>query len=106
MIFSFKHFYKSFLRSYGQVMLQGNAITGLLFLLGIALNSPTMLLGSILAIISAFAVAKLCRYDVNIVQQGLYGFNAALVGVAVFYFLPIKLKICLFWAQNKVFSLQ
>ena len=91
MILSFKHFYKSFLRSYGQVMLQGNAITGLLFLLGIALNSPTMLLGSILAIISAFAVARLCRYyDVNAVRQGLYGFNAALVGLAVLYFLPLS----------------
>ena len=90
MIFPFEHFYKSFLRSYGQVMLQGNAITGLLFLFGIAVNSPTLLLGSILAIISAFAVARLCRYDVNAVQQGLYGFNAALVGVAVLYFLPLS----------------
>ena len=90
MTLPFKHFYKSFLRSYGQVMLQGNAITGLLFLLGIALNSPTMLLGSTLAIISACAVARLCRYDVNAVRQGLYGFNAALVGVAVFHFLPVS----------------
>lgn len=90
MTFPFEHFYKSFFRSYGQVMLQGNAITGLLFLLGIALSSPTMLLGSILAIISAFTMARLCQYDVNAVQQGLYGFNAALVGIAVFYFLPIS----------------
>ena len=104
MIFPFEHFYKSFLRSYGQVMLQGNAITGLLFLLGIALNSLTMLLGSILAIISAFAVAKLCRYDVNAVQQGLYAFNAALVGVAVFYFLPVSLISLFFVIVGGAFS--
>ncbi|KGJ90701.1 urea transporter [Colwellia psychrerythraea] len=90
MTFPFEHFYKSFLRSCGQVMLQGNAITGLLFLLGIALNSTTMLLGITLAIISALAVAKLWQFDLTVVQDGLYGFNAALVGVAVFYFLPVS----------------
>jgi len=71
-------------------MLQENAITGLLFVLGIGLNSPTMLLGGILATVSALVIAKLCRYNLTAVQSGLYGFNAALVGIAVFYFLPVS----------------
>jgi len=85
-------------------MLQKNALTGLLFLLGIGLSSPEMLLGSILAILSALAVAKLCKYDLNSVQSGLYGFNAALVGVAVFYFLPVSFTSLVFIVCSGAFS--
>ncbi|ALO35857.1 hypothetical protein CMT41_14855 [Colwellia sp. MT41] len=104
MTLPFKQFYKSFLRSFGQVMLQGNAITGLLFLLGIGLSSPTMLLGSILATISGLAVAKLCRFDLTTMENGLYGFNAVLVGVAVFYFLPVSLTSLLIVIFGGAFS--
>lgn len=90
MYLNFEHHYKSFLRSFAQVMLQENLITGLLFLLGIGLNSLTMLLGSVLATMSALVVARLGNYDLTMVGSGLYGFNAALVGVAVFYFLPFS----------------
>ncbi|WP_197411259.1 urea transporter [Colwellia sp. TT2012] len=104
MTLPFKQFYKSFLRSFGQVMLQGNAITGLLFLLGIGLSSPIMLLGSILATISGLAVAKLCRFDLTTMENGLYGFNAVLVGVAVFYFLPVSFTSLLIVIFGGAFS--
>jgi len=81
---------KSFLHSFSQVMLQENMITGLLFLVSIGLSSSTMLLGSILATVSALVVAKFCKFDLTAVQAGLYGFNAVLIGIAVFYFLPVS----------------
>jgi len=98
------NFCKHFLFNFSQVMLQKNALTGLLFLLGIGLNSPEMLLGSILAILSALVVVKLCKYDLSAVQSGLYGFNAALVGIAVFYFLPINSTSLAFVVCSGAFS--
>jgi len=95
---------KRFLHSFSQVMLQENVITGLLFLLGIGLNSPTMLLGSLMATVSALVVAKLCKYDLNAMNSGLYGFNAALVGIAVFYFLPVSLTSLVFIIFGGAFS--
>ncbi|PKH85490.1 urea transporter [Colwellia sp. Bg11-28] len=85
-----ENFTKRFLSSLAQVMLQSNTVTGFLFLVGIGLNSPTMLLGCILAILSSLAVAKLFQYDSNCVTKGFYGFNAALVGIAVFSLLPLS----------------
>ncbi|KGJ89449.1 urea transporter [Thalassotalea sp. ND16A] len=79
---------KSFLHSFGQIMLQGNMLTGLLFLIGIGLNSPLMLLGASIATLAGLVCAKLLQYDLDSFQNGLYGFNAALVGIAVFFFLP------------------
>ncbi|MFT6586792.1 MAG: urea transporter [Cognaticolwellia sp.] len=42
------HVSKTIFRSFSQVMLQQNTLTGLLFCLGIAINSVTMLLGALL----------------------------------------------------------
>jgi len=72
-------------------MLQSSAVTGFLFLVGIGINSFTMLLGCLLAILSSLAIAKLLEYDSDSTQKGLYGFNAALVGIAVFSLLPLSL---------------
>ncbi|WNC72703.1 urea transporter [Thalassotalea psychrophila] len=82
------HFINSFLRSFSQIMLQGNSVTGFLFIVGIGLNSPIMLLGASIAILSSLMIAKLFKYDLNSTQSGLYGFNSALVGIAVFFILP------------------
>lgn len=83
-----------FLRSFSQVMLQKSSITGGLFLLGIGLNSPTMLLGALMAIFSSLVIAKLGGYDLTLVNNGLYGFNAALAGIAIFFFFPINVTSC------------
>ena len=104
MTFPFKLNYKSFLRSFGQVMLQGNAITGLLFLLGIAVNSPVMLLGTALATLSSLVVANLCQFNLTARKSGLYSFNAALVGVAVFYFLSVSFSSLLVVIFGGAFS--
>lgn len=71
-------------------MLQQSAVTGFLFMIGIGLNSPTMLLGGIVATLSGLAAARLLRYDPDSIHRGLYGFNAALVGIAVLFFMPIN----------------
>jgi urea transporter len=100
----FACFAKRFLHRFGQVMLQENAITGLLFLLGIGLSSPTMLLGGIMATISALVLAKVFKYNLWVAQSGLYGFNAALVGIGAFYFLPVSTASLIFVIIGGAFS--
>lgn len=71
----------------GQIMLQENAITGLLFLIGIFYGSLFMGCAALAATIAGTLTAKVFRYDTTEINKGLYGFSAALVGVAVALFL-------------------
>lgn len=86
-------FIKVILKGVGQIMLQENWITGLLFLIGIFYGSLAMGLGALLATLCGTGIAYLLRYDKAEIRQGLYGFSAALVGVAVMLFLKSE-----FWA--------
>ncbi|WP_349314422.1 urea transporter [Chitinophaga sp. MM2321] len=79
-----------YLRGVGQIMLQNNALTGLLFLLGIFYNSVVMGIAALLAVITGTLTAKIAGYNQEEINDGLYGFSAALVGVALtFYFKPL-----------------
>ncbi|HNN31543.1 MAG TPA: urea transporter [Chitinophagaceae bacterium] len=82
---------RSYFVGIGQIMLQENAITGLLFLIGIFYNSVIMGITIFFATIIGTSTAKLLKYDVNNINKGLYGFNAALVGIAGIVFLKIKI---------------
>jgi len=81
------------LNGFGQIMLQENSITGLLFLIGIFYGSLAMGFAALLATVCGTATAYLLKYDRTEIKKGLYGFSAALVGVAVLLFLKP-----LFWA--------
>ncbi len=81
------------LKGVGQIMLQENAISGLLFLIGIFYGSFLMGVAALLATVCGTATAILLKYDKSEVDKGLYGFSAALVGVAVLLFLkPVALS--------------
>lgn len=75
------------LRGVGQVMFQEHAGTGLLFLVGIAVASPLMALGASLGAAIGPVVAWLLRLDPKRIEQGIYGFNSTLVGVALLFYL-------------------
>lgn len=80
------------LKGVGQIMLQENAATGLLFLIGIFYGSLTMGLAAILAVCCGTLTAMVLGYDRTEIEQGMYGFSAALVGVALFlYFKPVPI---------------
>ncbi|MFH0776500.1 MAG: urea transporter [Patescibacteria group bacterium] len=81
-----KIYLQTFLRGIGQVMFQNNAWTGLLFLAGIFYNSWLLGLGALLggALSNIFAV--LFRYRQKEIHAGLYGFNGALLGIAVWFY--------------------
>lgn len=76
-------FIPSILRGIGQVMFQNNSYTGILFLIGIFYNSWLLGLGAILGTVISTLSAKLLRYSNREIEDGLYGFNGTLTGIAV-----------------------
>lgn len=80
-------FIDAVLRGIGQVMLQDNGYTGVLFLAGIFWNAPTFGVGVLIGTAASTATALLCGVERAHVRHGLYGFNGALVAIALLYFL-------------------
>lgn len=71
----------------GQIMLQENFITGILFCIGILIGNFWMGVAVVLASLAASIVASILHYPTDAIFKGLYGFNAALVGAATLLFL-------------------
>src|SRR4051794_28263403 len=95
---------KIFLRGVGQVMFQENALTGLLFLVGIAAAAGEedpkfavlMALGGLIGTVLGTVTGWLAGYDRDEVRAGIYGFNGTLVGIAMFFYLqPTAMAIVL-----------
>ena len=80
-------FVDSVLRGIGQVMLQNNSYTGLLFLLGGFYSSTLSGLAVLLGTVASTATAMLLGVERTDVRAGLFGFNGALVAIALLYFL-------------------
>ena len=85
------HHCKQLLRGVGQVFFLQNALSGLLLLIGIGINSLPMLLSAILGAITSTYTAMLLKYDRTEIERGLYGFNGTLVGIAVLLFYGLSL---------------
>lgn len=77
---------RSLFRGIGQVFFQENALTGICFVVGIALSSPLMALGCLAGAAIGLLTARLAKFPEAEISAGLYGFNAALVGIATFFF--------------------
>ena len=72
-------------------MLQNNAWTGFLFLIGIFYNFWIMGVGAIAGTIISTISAKLFKYPKEDIENGLYGFNGTLVGIAVLFFFELNI---------------
>lgn len=86
-----KSYTQTVFRGLGQIMLQENAATGLLFFLGIAVHSLRLACVAILGAAIGTLWAKLCKYPIASISAGLYGFNSALVAIGVSYFYPVSI---------------
>lgn len=85
--FSIPAFADSVLRGIGQVMLQNNSYAGLLFLIGIFWNSRLFGFAALVGTIMSTATAWLMGADRRQLQEGLFGYNGALVAIALLTFL-------------------
>ncbi|WNZ54186.1 urea transporter [Microbulbifer sp. MKSA007] len=74
----------SLFRGISQVILQRNALSGFLFILGVTVNSITMAIGVAIGVITSTACANIFNYPVKQIEDGLFGYNGALIGVVIF----------------------
>ena len=80
-------FIRTMLKGAGQVMFQGNTMTGLFFLLGIlwgaiAEGRPSVMIGALVGLITSTLTGYLLNQPDNDGKEGLWGFNGILVGCA------------------------
>jgi len=83
----------SLFKGIGQIMLQNSVWTGLFFIAGLFCGSTLMGLAALLSVITGTFTAKLLKYNSDEINSGLYGFSAALVGVALVCFFQPTLII-------------
>ncbi|WP_271271462.1 urea transporter [Aliamphritea hakodatensis] len=75
--------HNAILRSYGQIFLQPSSRAGCLFILAIAVNALSQAFIALAAILTSLLTARLLKVSATDVSQGLYGFNAALLALAI-----------------------
>ena len=81
------NYIQTILRSLGQIMFQNNSYSGLLFLMGILCNSPILGVAAVFGTIISNGTAQILKYSKEDIENGVYGFNGALTGIALWYFL-------------------
>lgn len=73
------------LRGIGQIMLQENRWTGLLFLTGLFIGSWQCGIAALLATAIGTLTAMILKFDWEKITKGFYGFSPALVGVGMVF---------------------
>lgn len=91
-------------RGIGQVMFQNNALSGLLMLIGIFLNSWEMGVLAVSGNIISTLTAYFSGYGRDDIKDGLYGFNGTLVGIAVGVFMELSIGSLLLMAVASCIS--
>ncbi len=86
-------FIDNILKGIGQIMLQENRWTGLLFLIGIFIGSWQGGVAVLLSTAAGTFTAMKLKYNPAEINAGLYGFSAALVGVALSFVFQATLLI-------------
>ena len=81
-----KNFAEIIFRGISQIFLLNNVITGILFLAGAFYNSWPIGTGAVIGVLTGTFTALLLKYKRDDIDQGLYGYNGALVGLATVYF--------------------
>lgn len=94
-----RNFAEIIFRGISQIFLLNNVITGILFLAGAFYNSWPIGIGGVIGVLAGTFTALLLKYKSDDINQGLYGYNGALVGLATVYFfgLHIPSVIALFF---------
>jgi urea transporter len=84
------------LRGVGQVMFQNNPLTGLLFLVGIFVNSAKLGGAGLLGLAASTLAAYLLGADRSLIRAGLFGFNGILVGIALAFFFDFHFLVAVY----------
>lgn len=104
------HFVDTLLRGAGQVMFQNNPLTGLVILVGIFWaeysipHSPPVGWGAMIALVTGTVTAMVLGVDRKSITNGLYGFNAILVGIALSTFLQWNVILVVYLILGAIIS--
>lgn len=74
------------LRGVGQVVFQNNPWSGLVILLGLLVNSWIYALICVVGVLASTSTAIMLKADRGLIRDGLFGFNGALVALALIAF--------------------
>src|SRR6478672_6777569 len=77
----------SSLKGISQVILIENVVTGLIILVAIMISSTYLGIITLLSAIIGTLIGKIGGADIDSVNQGLYGYNSVLTGMALSLFL-------------------
>lgn len=77
------NYFQTFSFGIGQVMFQGNIWTGLLFLIGILINSRTAAFYTVIGALFPIPLAILLGIDAETLNMGLMGYNGVLCAIAL-----------------------
>ncbi|MCB0481170.1 MAG: urea transporter [Flavobacteriales bacterium] len=97
-------FIKTILRGIGQVMFQNNVYSGLLFLAGIFYNSYQLGLAALAGTVLSTATAHVLKYPKEELEDGIYGFNGTLTGIAIIFFFGVSITAVLALIAGSVLS--
>ncbi|MFO0793912.1 MAG: urea transporter [Candidatus Brocadiaceae bacterium] len=89
---NFKNFIEIVLRGISQVFLLNNVVTGILFLIGVFYNSWLMGVVTIAGTLIGTITALTFKFNRNEIHQGLYGYNSALVALAIVSFFGLNVS--------------
>lgn len=76
-------FFDEVLSGFAQLAFNDNSFSGLLIIIGIFIASPVQAISAVWATIVATATAHILGVSKGLIRAGLYGFNAALAGLAI-----------------------
>ncbi|HLQ73532.1 MAG TPA: urea transporter [Bacillota bacterium] len=85
--FSFIHFMKIVFKGISQVMLVDNTGAGIIIFFAIAIASIPVAVTMLLAVTLGTVIAFIGQADRDVINKGLFGFNPALISIALMIFL-------------------
>jgi urea transporter len=90
-LMAIKNFAEIIFRGISQIFLLNNVITGIMFLAGAFYNSWSIGTGGIIGVLTGTFTALILKYNRSDINNGLYGYNGALVGLATVYFFELHI---------------
>ncbi len=95
-------FWRQFLRGFSQCAFQANEITGLVFVVAVAVCSWEMAAFYVISVLLGTLTAKALKADRTLLDLGLFGFNSGLMGLALGNFFQPSTALWFFMAIEAV----
>lgn len=93
-----------YLRGISQIFLLSNPVIGLIMMMTLALFSSNLLVGCLLGALVGVITASVVELDKSKIDLGLFGYNPALLGMAILAFYEFNLTACIVIVLASIFT--